>query len=130
MRKDIDYVDIDGEGLIHDDDWLTPSLAKGEYRYRKLNLTNSIGVYYRIEGSHYLRYSIVLSFDCLGAHAPRSLPILYYGFVNMLEVWEKLGDNEENDTEIAEFAPFLCSPFFLEESGEAERPAQTRATSE
>jgi hypothetical protein len=124
MRNDIDYVDCEGEGLIYDDDWLTPSTAKGEYKYRKLNLTNSISVYYRIEGSPYLRYSIVLSFDSLGAYAPRSLPILYYGFVNMLEVWEKLGDNEENDSEIAEVATFLCSPFFAKESGEAERPAQ------
>ncbi len=39
MRKDIDYVDCDGEGLIYDEDWLTPSLAKGEYRYRKLDLS-------------------------------------------------------------------------------------------
>ena len=107
MRKDIDYVDIEGEGLIYDADWLTPSTAKGYYKYRKLNLTNSISVYYRIEGSHYLRYSIVLSFDSLGAHAPRSLPILYYGFVNMLEAWEKLGVNEEDDSEIAVVDLFL-----------------------
>ncbi len=99
MRKDIDYVDCDGEGLIYDDDWLTPSSAKGYHKYRKLNLNSSIGVYYRIEGSHYLRYDIVLSFDYLGARAPRSLPILYYGFVNMLDVWEKLGADEEDDSE-------------------------------
>lgn len=99
MRKDIEYMDIDGEGLVYDDDWLTPSLAKGHYKYRKLNLTNSIGVYYRIERSHYLRYSIVLSFDYLCARGPRSLPILFYGFVNMLDVWEKLGAEDEEDTE-------------------------------
>jgi|SRR5665648_555041 len=99
MRKDIDYVDCDGEGIIYDNDWLTPSLAKGHHKYRKLNLSNSISVYFRIEGSNYLRYSIVLSFDYLGACAPRSLPILHYGFVNMLDVWEKLGANEEDDSE-------------------------------
>jgi hypothetical protein len=95
MRKDIDYVDCDGEGLIYDNDWITPSSAKGYRKYFKLNLNNSIGVFSRIEGSHYLRYDIVLSFDYLGARAPRSLPILYYGFVNMLEEWEKLGVGEE-----------------------------------
>lgn len=95
MRNDIDYVDCDGEGLICDDDWLTPSLAKGCYKYRKLDLSSSIGVYYRVEGSHYLRYNVVLSFDYLGAHAPRNLPILFYGFVNMLKVWEMLGDEDE-----------------------------------
>ena len=96
MQNDIDYVDCVGEGLIYDDDWLTPSLAKGNYKYRKLHLSNSIGVYYRIEGSNYLRYDIVLSFDYQGARAPRSLPILYYGFLNMLDVWEKLGAEEDD----------------------------------
>jgi hypothetical protein len=99
MRNDIDYVDCDGEGLIYDDAWLTPSSAKGDYKYRKLDLSSSISIYYRIEGSHYLRYDIVLSFDYLGARAPRSLPILYYGFVNMFDGWEKLGANEEDDSE-------------------------------
>ncbi len=99
MRKDIYYIDCDGEGIVYDGDWLTPSSAKGYYKYRKLNLNSNIGVYYRIEGSHYLRYDIVLSFDSLGARAPRSLPILYYGHVNMLEVWEKLEAGEEEDTE-------------------------------
>lgn len=99
MRKDIDYVDCDGEGIIYDDDWLTPSLAKGHYKYRKLNLSSSIGVYYRIEGNHFLHYDIVLSFDYLGARAPRSLPILYYGSVNMLDIWEKLASDEEDDFE-------------------------------
>lgn len=99
MRKDIDFVDCDGEGLIYDDYWLTPSSAKGHHKYRKLNLSNSIGVYYRIEGSHYLRYDIVLSFDYLSAHAPRTLPILYYGFVNMLDIWEMLGSDEEDNSE-------------------------------
>jgi hypothetical protein len=99
MRNDIDYVDDEGEGLVYDDDWLTPSLAKGHYKYRKLNLNSSIGLYYRIEGRNYLRYDIVLSFDYLGARAPRSLPILYYGFVNMLDMWEKLGAEEEDDSE-------------------------------
>lgn len=99
MRNDIDNLDYEGEGLIYDDDWLTSSSAKEHYKYRKLNLNSSIGVYYRIEGSHYLRYDIVLSFDYLGARAPRSLPIIYYGFVNMLDVWEKLGAKEEEDSE-------------------------------
>jgi hypothetical protein len=30
--KDIYYEVVIGEGLIYDEDWLTPSLAKGEYR--------------------------------------------------------------------------------------------------
>lgn len=99
MRNDIDYVDCEGEGLIYDDDWLTPSSAKGHYKYRKLNLSSSIGVYYRIENSHYLRYDIVLSFDYRGARVPRSLPILFYGFVDMLDTWDKLGAESEEDSE-------------------------------
>jgi hypothetical protein len=92
MRKDIDYVDCDGEGLLCDDDWITPSYSKG---YIKLRLTDSIGVYYHHEGSHYIRFSVVLTFDSLGARSPRSMPILFYGFVNMLDTWEKLGYEEE-----------------------------------
>jgi hypothetical protein len=95
MRKDIDYVDCDGEGLVYDDDWITPSYSKG---YRKLRLTDSICVYCRIEG-HFSRFDVVLSFDYLGAHSPRSLPILFYGFVNMLDIWEKLGAEAEEDSE-------------------------------
>jgi hypothetical protein len=71
----------------------------GHYKYHKLNLSSSIGVYYRIENSHCLRYDIVLSFDYLGARAPKSLPILFYGLVNMLEIWEKLEADEEDDSE-------------------------------
>ena len=99
MRNDIDYVDCDGAGLVYDEDWLTPSLAKGDYRYHKLNLSSSIAVYYCLEGSHYTRFDIVLSFDSLGAHAPRSLPILFYGFVNMLDIWEKLGAEVDEDSD-------------------------------
>jgi hypothetical protein len=99
VRKDIDYEEVIGEGLIYDEDWLTPSLAKGEYRYHKLDLSSTIAVYHRLEGNHYTRFEIVLSFDYLGAHAPRSLPILFYGFVNMLDIWEKLGAEEEDNSE-------------------------------
>jgi len=99
MRKDIDYLDYDGEGIIYDEDWLTPSLAKGEYRYHKLDLSCTIAVYYRLEGSHYTRFEIVLSFDYLGANAPRSIPILYYGFIDMLSIWEKLGVESDDDSE-------------------------------
>ena len=95
MRSDIDYVDCDGEGLVYDDDWITPSYSNG---YRKLRLTDSIGVYYRTEG-HFIRFDVVLSFDSLGAYAPRSLPILFYGFVNMFEIWEKVGVESEDDSE-------------------------------
>lgn len=95
MRNDIDYVDCDGEGLVYDDDWITPSYSKG---YRKLKLTQTISVYYRLE-RHFIRYYVVLSFDYLGAHAPKSLPILFYGFVNMLDVWEMLGVDAEEDSE-------------------------------
>ena len=99
MRKDIDYVDCEGEGIIHGEDWLTPSLAKGCYKYRKIDLSCTVAVYYRIEGSHHTRFSVVLSFDYLGAYAPRSLPILFYGFVDMLDIWEKLGLAYEEDFE-------------------------------
>jgi hypothetical protein len=92
MRKDIDYLDCDGEGLIYDDDWITPSYSKG---YHKLRLTDSIGVYYRYEGSHYIRFNVVMTFDFLGARSPQSKPILYYGFVNMLKLWEKIGEENE-----------------------------------
>ena len=96
MRQDIDYVDCDGEGLVYDDDWITPCYSKG---YRKLRLSDSIGVYYRYEGGHFLRFDIVLSFDNLGARAPKSLPILHYSFVKMLDIWEKLGADFEEDSE-------------------------------
>ncbi len=93
MRNDIDYVGIDGEGLEYGEDWITPSHSKG---YRKLRLTDSVSVYYREEG-HFVRYNVVLSFDHLAAHAPRSLPILLYGFVNMLEVWDKLEAEDDRE---------------------------------
>lgn len=96
MRPDIDFVDCDGEGLVYDDEWITPCYSKG---YRKLRLSESIGVYYRCEGGYFLRFDVVLSFDSLGAHAPKSLPILYYSFVNMLDIWEKRGVEVEDDSE-------------------------------
>ena len=96
MRKDIDFVDCDGEGLVYDDEWTTPCYSKG---YRKLRLSDSIDVYYRYEGGHYLRFDVVLSFDNLGAHSPKSLPILYYSFVNMLVTWERLGAESEDESE-------------------------------
>ena len=92
-RNDIDYFDC--EGLIYDDDWITPRYSKG---YRKVRLTDSVGVYYRIEG-HFIRFDVVLTFDSLGVHSPRSKPILFYGFVNMLDIWEKLGVEAEEDSE-------------------------------
>ena len=95
MRRDIDYIDCDGEGLVYDEDWITPCYSKG---YRKLRLSASIGVYYHYEG-HYLRFDVALSFDYLCARTPGSLPILYYSFVNMLDTWEKLGDEDEDDAE-------------------------------
>lgn len=95
MRQDIDYVDCEGDGLVYDNDWITPCYSKG---YRKLRLSDSIGVYHHYEG-HYLRFDVVMSFDYLGARAPKSLPILYYGFVDMLDTWEKLGAEFEDDSE-------------------------------
>ena len=92
MRKDIDYVDCDSDGLNDDRDWVTPSHSKG---YFKIRLTNSITVYYRFR-SHYVFFNVVLSFDSLGAHAPVRLPSLLYGFVDLLGTWEKLGDESEN----------------------------------
>ena len=91
MRNDIDFVDCDGEGLVYDDEWITPSYSRG---YRKLRLNDSIALYYRFS-SQYVFFNIVLSFDYLGARAPRSLPILFYGYISMLEVWEKLEELSE-----------------------------------
>jgi hypothetical protein len=96
MRKDIDFVDCDGEGLVYDDDWITPCYSIG---YRKLKLNDSICVYYHYEGGHFLRFDVALSFDYLGAYSPKSLPILFYGFVNLLHTWEKLGAESEDDLE-------------------------------
>ena len=96
MRQDIDYLDCDGEGLVYDDEWIAPSYSKG---YRKLRLSDSISVYYRYEGGHHLRFDVVLSFDYLGARAPKSLPTLYYSFVDMFDTWEKLGAESEDDSE-------------------------------
>jgi len=95
VRQDIDWVDCDGEGLIYNEDWITPSYSKG---YRKIRLTDSISVYYHFE-RHYLFYNVVLSFEYLGAHTPKSLPILFYGYVNMLDTWEREGKEaqEEDD---------------------------------
>jgi hypothetical protein len=97
MRQDIDYLDCKGdeEDLLYDEGWLTPSFARG---YRKLRLTNSISVYYRYQGTA-IRYDLVLSFDSFGAHAPKSYPILHTGYGSMLEVWEKLGKQTEDDAE-------------------------------
>lgn len=90
MRKDIDYVDYD-DTLVDDRDWITPSHAKG---YRKLRLSDSIAVYYRFS-SQYVFFNIVLSFDYLAARAPRSLPSLFYAFVDMLDIWERQLDDSE-----------------------------------
>lgn len=91
MRLDIDYMDCDSDSLIDYRDWVTPSYSKG---YRKLRLSDSIALYYRFS-SQYVFFNIVLSFDYLGARAPRSLPILFYGYISMLEVWEKLEELSE-----------------------------------
>jgi hypothetical protein len=95
MRKDIDYVDCDSDSLVDDRDWITPSHSEG---YCKVSLTNSIGIYYRYV-SHYLFFNVVLSFDSMGANAPKSLPSLFYGSIDMLEIWEKFAEESEDDSE-------------------------------
>ena len=86
--------DNNGGSFVDDMDWVTPSHSKG---YFKLSLTNTIAVYYRFR-SHYVFFNVVLSFDSLGARAPRSIPSLFYCFVDMLDTWEKIGaDSEDED---------------------------------
>jgi len=87
--------DVESNSLVDDRDWVTPSHYKG---YRKLTLTNSVSIYYRFR-SHYLFFNIVLSFDSLGAYAPRTLPSLFYGFVEMLDIWENLASDFEDNSE-------------------------------
>lgn len=97
MRQDIDYSDCKGDeaNLLYDEDWLTPSFARG---FRKIRLTDSVSVYYRYQGTA-IRYDLVLSFDKFGAQAPKSYPILHTGYGSMLDVWEKFGEQSEDDTE-------------------------------
>jgi hypothetical protein len=95
MRKDIDFVDYEGNDLVDDRGWITPSHVKG---YRKIRLSDSIAVYYRYS-NQYVFFNIVLSFDCLGAHSPKKLPSLFYAFLDMLDTWEKLGADSEEDSE-------------------------------
>jgi len=80
--------DIDSDSLVDDWDFLTPSHSKGFF---KIRLTDSLTVYYRFE-SHFVFFYVVLSFDSQGAYAPRSLPILFYCHISMLDIWEKSGD--------------------------------------
>jgi hypothetical protein len=86
---------VENDSLVDDGDWITPSHSKG---YLKLRLTDSISIYYHFK-SHYVFFNVVLSFDSLGTNSPRTLPSLFYGFVDMLDIWEKLGVESEDDSE-------------------------------
>jgi hypothetical protein len=85
----------DRDSLIDDRNWITPSHAKG---YSKMRLTDSITVYYRFE-SHFVFFNVVLSFDNLGARVPKRLPSLFYCFVDLLDIWEKIDDELEEDSD-------------------------------
>jgi hypothetical protein len=71
--------------------FLTPSRSKG---FLKIKLTDSITVYYRFE-SQFAFFYIVLSFDSQGVRSSRSLPILFYGHLSILDIWEKFGDDSD-----------------------------------
>jgi hypothetical protein len=63
-----------------------------------MKLTDSITVYYHFE-RHFVFFNVVLSFDNLSAHAPKCLPSLLYCFVDLLDIWEKIGDDSEEDSD-------------------------------
>ena len=93
MRQDIDYIDYDSDSIVNEIDFLTPRCLDGFF---KIRLTNSLTLYYRFE-SHFIFCYIVRSFDSQGAHAPRSLPILFYWHESMLDAWEKIEYNDDSD---------------------------------
>ena len=83
--------DSDSDSLVDDSLFLTPSTLKG---FLKIKLTDSVTVYYRFI-KQFVFFFVVLSFDAQGAYAPRSLPILSYGHISMLDIWETLGDDSD-----------------------------------
>jgi hypothetical protein len=93
LKIDRLVMDVDSDSLADDLLFLTPSHSEG---YKKIKLTNSVILYYRYLGQ-YVFFSIVLSFESQGAHAPKSLPKLFYWHESMLEVWDS--QNDESDDE-------------------------------
>lgn len=89
MLKD---TDIDSDSLVDDLLFLTPSRKNGFF---KIRLTNGIALYYRFEGQ-YAFFTVVLSFDSQGAHAPKCLPKLFYWHSSMLDIWDM---NSEDETD-------------------------------
>jgi hypothetical protein len=83
--------DVDSDSLVDELLFLTPTRSKG---FSKIKLTDSVSVYYRFE-SQFAFFYAVLSFGSKGVYAPRSLPILFYSYISMLDNWEILGDNSE-----------------------------------
>jgi hypothetical protein len=81
----------DSDSLADDLLFLTPSRSKG---FLKIRLNDSITAYYRFE-SQFVFFYVVLSFDSKGVHSPKSLPILFYGHLSMLDIWDKLGDDSD-----------------------------------
>jgi hypothetical protein len=82
---------VGSDSLVDDLLFLTPSRSKGFF---KIKLTDGVTVYYRFE-SQFAFFYVVLSFDSQGAYSPRSLPILFYCHISMLDIWEKHGDDSE-----------------------------------
>lgn len=91
LRGESIISDTDSDSLVDDSDFLTPSRSEG---YFKIRLTDSVTVYYRFE-SHFAFFYVVLSFDAQGAYAPRSLPILFYCHISMLDIWETFWDDSD-----------------------------------
>jgi len=87
-----EMTDIDSDSLVDDPDFLTPSCSDG---FSKIRLTDSITVYYRFR-SHFVFFWVVLSFDSQVSYAPRSLPILFWAHISMLDVWETLEDDDDS----------------------------------
>ena len=83
--------DIDSDSLVDDPDFLTPSQSK---ELSRIKLTDSVTVYSRFE-SHFVFFRLVLFFDSQGACAPKSLPILFYWHIAVLDIWEKLEDDSD-----------------------------------
>ena len=87
--------DSDSDSLVDDPDFLTPLRSDS---FSKIRLTEGVAVYYRFE-SHFAFFYVVLSFESQGAYALKSLPILFYAHLSILDIWETIGDASEDDTD-------------------------------
>ena len=85
--------DSDNDSLVDDLLFFTPSYSKG---FLNIKLTDDVTVYYRFR-KQFVCFFVVLFFNSQGAYTPRSLPILFYGHISMLDAWETLEDDDDSE---------------------------------